>query len=514
MKVVTSLEMKEIDSITINKIGIPSCVLMERAGLIVSSKILELFNFKKAIVIVGSGNNGGDGLVVARNLKNEGWDIKTFITTDPKKLKDDALMQYKIALNFGLQIDNIEKFINYHQDLTKEYPLIIDAIFGTGLSKNITGLYEKVINAINNSNAQVVSIDIPSGISSDTGQIMGIAVKANHTITFGLPKRGHLLYPGFINTGNLHIENIGFPESLLKSDNIKVDLIERNLIRSIIPKREKYSHKGTYGHVLIVGGSQGKTGACLMSSKACIKAGAGLVTIGIAESLKHVYESRVTEEMTYILPDKKGTISYNAADKILNFLNENADILAIGPGLGLNSDIVKIISEIIKNSNKPMIIDADGLNALKGNIDILLKRKNEIILTPHPGEMMRLVNLESKDSIENNRIEFAQKFSTKYKVYLVLKGVPTVISTPDGYVYINPTGNPGMATAGSGDVLTGIIAGLYAQNKSALNSCILATYIHGLAGDIAAKEYGEISLTATDIINKISDAFNLIINDA
>lgn len=515
MKVVTSNEMKEIDSITINKIGIPSFVLMERAGLAVVKKIKELsIENKKIIVIAGNGNNGGDGIVVARNLKNDGWDVKTFLFNEPEKLKEDALNQYKIALNYGIKFENIKIFLNQSAHLRKEYNLLVDAIFGTGLTKDITDIYKDTIDLINKSNFKVISIDIPSGISSDNGQIMGTAIKADYTITFGLPKRGHFLYPGFLNTGVLFIENIGFPEYLLNSDKLKVELLEKNYIRSIIPERPKYSHKNTYGHVLIIAGSEGKTGACLMSAKACLKAGAGLVTIGIPESLKYIYQSRVTEEMTLILPDKgNGTLSYKAKDRIIEFSEEKADLIAIGPGLGINSDITKVVKNIIRMSKKPIIIDADGINSLKGHTDIFYEKKSDIIITPHPGEMMRLANIESKDIIEKNRIEFAQSFSTKYRIFLVLKGVPTIIATPEGHVYINPTGNPGMASAGTGDVLTGIISGLLAQNKSPLQSCLLGVYIHGLAGDIASKSIGQISLTASDIIDNIPNALTYIIQD-
>lgn len=515
MKVVTSNEMREIDSITINEIGVPSSVLMERAGLAVVKIIKDLsIENKKIIVIAGNGNNGGDGIVVARNLKNDGWDVKTFIFSEPEKLKEDTFKQYKIAINYGIKFENIKNFLNQSSVLKKEYNLLVDAIFGTGLSKDITDIYKDTIELINKSNFKVISIDIPSGISSDNGQILGTAIKADYTITFGLPKRGHFLYPGFLNTGILFIENIGFPEYLLTSDNLKVELLEKNYIRSIIPERLKYSHKNTYGHAFIIAGSEGKTGACLMSAKACLKSGAGLVTIGIPESLKYIYQSRVTEEMTYILPDKgDGTLSYKAIDRIIKFIEEKADLIAIGPGLGISNDITKIVKKIIRMSKKPIIIDADAINSLKEHIDIFYEKKADIIITPHPGEMMRLSNIESKELIEKNRIEFAQSFSTKYNIYLILKGVPTIIATPEGHVYINPTGNPGMATAGTGDVLTGIISGLLAQNKSPLNSCLLGVYIHGLAGDIASKVIGEIPLTATDIINYIPNAIKHIIQD-
>ncbi|MDP3261197.1 MAG: NAD(P)H-hydrate dehydratase, partial [Thermodesulfovibrionales bacterium] len=377
---------------------------------------------------------------------------------------------------------------------------------------------------INASDSPVISVDIPSGISSDTGQIMGEAVRADYTVTFGLPKRGHLLYQGAEYAGRLFIEDIGFPEELLHSEKLNAELIEKRDISLLIPERQRYSHKGDYGHVLVIAGSRGKTGAAFMCAKACLRAGAGLVTIGVPESLLDVFQSRVTEEMTLPLPDKgDGTLSSKALEKILEFLSEKADVLAIGPGISITDDTKKLVRELLLNSTAPAVMDADAINSLEGNKQILKKAKAPIILTPHAGEMARLLRQSSvvsrqlsvKDAeliakIEKDRINTAMSFAKETGTYLVLKGVPTVIAEPEGRVFINPTGNSGMASAGTGDVLTGMLSGFLGQGLNPLEASILGVYMHGLAGDIAAKDKGEHSLIASDIIDAIPEAFSFL----
>ena len=392
MKVVTAEEMRRIDRDTIDEFGIPARVLMERAGSSVADRILEIYGRRKVIVVCGSGNNGGDGMVAARILHDEGWDVSVFLASDPNKLKGDALLQYQAALRFGVPVKKAAMLIEHASELLRPHTIIIDALFGTGLSKEIRGTYSELINVLNKSGLPIVAVDIPSGISSDTGQVMGNAISADYTITFGLPKRGHLLYPGAEHTGKLFVENIGFPAELLKSDSLTVELPERDNVLSLIPERKKYSYKGNYGHVLLVAGSRGKTGAAIMAAKACLRAGAGLVTIGVPESLAGIFQTRVTEEMTLVLPDKgDGTLSKKALDKILGYLENTADLIAIGPGIGVSSDTEKIIETFISHSSAPIIIDADGLNSLKGNIKMFRKARAPVILTPHPGEMARLM---------------------------------------------------------------------------------------------------------------------------
>jgi len=545
MKVVTADEMRNIDRKTIEEFGVPGVVLMERAGLAVASRIEEIFGRKRVLVVCGSGNNGGDGFVVARNLNKAGWDVKVFLTSMPENLKGDALIQYKTAAKSGVAISPVEELLTHHSSLITRHSIFVDALLGTGLSKNIAGTLSELIRVVNNVNVPIVSVDIPSGISSDNGQIMGQAVRADYTITFGLPKRGHLLYPGAEHTGQLFIEDIGFPEELLRSDRLNVELLTKEEVFSLLPQRRRYSNKGDYGHVLIIAGSRGKTGAALMAAKACLRSGAGLVTIGVPESLADIFQSRVTEEMTLILPDMgNGMLSEKAAGAVLDFLKERADVVAIGPGIGVTAGIRRLMKTLIQHSTAPLVIDADGINSLQGERGLFSKSKAPIIVTPHPGEMARLLQRsavrthqsapppippprggrvregvkstrsELLTKIEQDRINTALSFAKETGTYLVLKGVPTIIAEPAGRAYVNSTGNPGMATAGTGDVLTGMISGFLGQGLKALDASILGVYMHGLAGDIAATEKGAYSLIATDIIDNLPAAFHSLKNNA
>ncbi|MBI4689236.1 MAG: NAD(P)H-hydrate dehydratase [Nitrospirae bacterium] len=511
MKVVTVEEMRNIDKKTIKDYGISGAVLMERAGLAVAKKVRELFEEGKVIVLTGGGNNGGDGFVAARELHNLGWNVKVLLLAKEDKLSPDCRIQYRIAKKMGVKIEFRNKIDN--KDLHSA--VVIDAIFGTGLSKDVTGKTADIISFLNKSRASVISVDIPSGISSDTGRVLGKAVSADYTVTFGLPKRGHLLYSGAEYTGKLFIEDIGFPESLLKSDRLKVNLSEIGDVSLLIPERQRYSHKGDYGHVLVVAGSRGKTGAAFMCAKACLRAGAGLVTIGVPESLLDIFQSGVTEEMTLPLSDRgDGILSAQALDTILEFLSNKADVLAIGPGISDADETRKLIANVVLNSTAPMVMDADAINALQGKLHILRKAKAPIILTPHPGEMARLLQgskgqrVKGSREIEKDRINTAVRFSKETGTYLVLKGVPTIIAEPDGSAFINPTGNPGMASAGVGDVLTGMTAAFLGQGLNPLEASILGVYMHGLGGNIAVEKKGEHSLIASDIIDSISHAFH------
>lgn len=515
MKVVTAQEMKDIDAGTIRDYGIAGLVLMEKAGLAVTSKIKEIFGRKKIVVLCGSGNNGGDGLVVARQLHNEGWDARVFLTSQPQYLSPDAVMQYHAAERFGVQMYPIEKFFQDYQTIISGHSLVVDAIFGTGLNKPVRGNLVDVINFINKSGRPVVSVDIPSGISADNGQVLGCAVNASCTVTFGLPKRGHLLYPGAKHTGTLYVADIGFPRALVTSPELPVERLEPAYVSSLIPSRDEYSHKGTYGHVFLIAGSRGKTGAARMAARASLRSGAGLVTVAVPSSIGDMYQCCFTEEMTLTLPDTgSGTLSAKASQAILDFIHTSATVVAIGPGMGVNSDTKKILLDIIKESTCPVLIDADAIRVFGRTKKALPEAKAPLIFTPHPGEMTSLVrdSFANTSAIERDRINTALSFARENRSFLVLKGVPTIISTPDGRAFVNSTGNPGMATAGSGDVLTGMISGLLAQNRDPLRSCILGVYLHGLAGDIAASKRGQHSLIATDITDEIPNAFHSLMS--
>lgn len=530
MKVATSQEIREIDRIAIDDYGIPSLVLMERAGLAVFRIASELYPENRFLVLSGWGNNGGDGLVAARELHNHGKKVKVIILSTENELSTDCKAQYKTALKFGVPVE----FRNSLTSRDLHGSTVIDAVFGTGLSRPVQGKIARIFEFINSSDVPVVSVDIPSGISADTGEVMGTAIKANYTVTFGLPKRGHFLHPGRQYSSKLFVEDIGFPTKLITSEAIKVSLTDRQTVSSLIPPRPIYSHKGNYGHALVIAGSKGKTGAALMTAKACLRSGSGLVTLAVPESLMEVFQGRVTEEMTLSLPDDgSGMISSKAIDVILNFAAQKVDVIAIGPGIGVSHDTEKVVAELIQRSTIPLVIDADGINSIAFSVErgawseILRKAKAPIILTPHSGEMARLlkgsnklraIRDESREKnsllvthyslqiIEKNRIDTAIAFSKETGAYLVLKGVPTIVASPDGNAFINTTGNPGMATAGSGDVLTGIISSFLGQGLSPIDTCRLGVYLHGLAGDVAMSNKGEHALIASDIINFLPDA--------
>ncbi|MBI4697961.1 MAG: NAD(P)H-hydrate dehydratase [Nitrospirae bacterium] len=561
LKVATAKEMQDIDRITTGKYGIAGTVLMERAGLAVASKITELFfsdinhggqvdttRFRGSrvkstrlysesqqpptvIVLCGSGNNGGDGLVVARILRDQGKDIEVFLSARPQDLKGDAKINYHSAVKFGVKIYPIKKFFTRYPSPVTRHCLIVDALLGTGLNSDVRPPLSKIIKKVNALPWPVISIDIPSGISADSGKIMGCAIEARHTVTFGLPKRGHLLYPGAEHAGRLYIEDIGFPKQLLGSEDIRVHIPQMDDMISLLPERPGYSHKRTYGHVLLIAGSKGKTGAAFMAAKACLRTGAGLVTIGVPDSLMKIFQSRVTEEMVLPLPDNgDGTLSYKAFEPILKFIKKKANVLAVGPGISTSESISRLIEGLISNSEVPMVIDADAINAIAGRIRILRKSTAPVILTPHVGEMARLLIQGSRvqvdtthrgrfvprfrgseeklrNAIDKDRINTALSFAKKTKTHLVLKGAPTIVATPDGHAFVNPTGNPGMATAGTGDVLAGMIAAFLAQRLSPQNAAILGVFMHGLIGDINAEKKGQHSLIASDIINEIPGIF-------
>lgn len=513
MKVVTAEEMRQIDRRTIESIGIPGSVLMERAGVAVAKRIKDIYGRRKVVILAGGGNNGGDGIVVGRELYSSGWNVRALLLIREDRLSPDCLSQLRIAKKLGVPIE----FRTEISEGDIHGAIVVDALLGTGLNKDIEGPMARVIDFLNSKKAPVISIDIPSGISSDTGQVMGTAVRADYTVTFGLPKRGHLLYPGAGFAGRLIIENIGFPNEILNSEDLKVEVIDRDRASSLIPERSRYSHKGDYGHVFIVAGSRGKTGAAMMAARACMRSGAGLVTLGVPESLVDIFQMRVTEEMVLPLPDRgDGTLSLRATGEILRFLSDKADVLCIGPGIGVSRDTEALLSELLRSLDKTVVLDADAINSIV-DIGLLKECKASLVLTPHPGEMVRLAKKAGIKTnildIEKDRIEMPRSFSMNMGINLVLKGVPTITASPDGRAVINPTGNPGMATAGAGDVLTGMIGAFLGQGLRPFEAAYLGVYLHGLAGDIAASSKGEHSMIATDIISSIPEAFKDLICD-
>lgn len=512
MKVVTSEEMRNIDMQTIQEIGIPGVVLMENAGLGVVHAISERWDCPIAVsIFVGRGNNGGDGLVVARHLANRGYDVKTYVMAEPEKFTGDALVNLQIARNMHLLMEFIlsEEQLEAHKERIAASDLLVDAIFGTGLKGAVRGFAASVIEFINSTGLPVVAIDLPSGLDANTGKVEGPCIRADLTVTMALPKRGLLLYPGADFVGELKVADIGFPGQVVDSQNISVNLVQESDAARLIPSRPRDAHKGTFGKVLVLAGSLGFTGAAAMASEAALRVGAGLVTLGIPRSLNPIMAVKLTEVMTRPLPETEAlTLAASTYDDILKLISD-ADVVAIGPGISRNPETASLVQNLCKEMQKPKVIDADGLNALSENREILKNLGPKTILTPHPGEMARLMGCPISH-IQSDRIGIAQNFAKENGLVLVLKGAPTVTADPQGSVYINSTGNPGLASGGTGDVLTGAIAGFLAQELDITDAAILGVYVHGLAGDLAAMARGEAGMLAGDVSYQLPRAIQEI----
>ncbi|WIF95326.1 NAD(P)H-hydrate dehydratase [Caminicella sporogenes] len=505
MKVVLNEEMRKIDKTTIEKYGIPGIILMENAGLGVVEEIIKDFKRDSNFTIIcGRGNNGGDGFVIARHLYNKGYNVKVFIIGDSRDISKDALINFKIIQNLNINITNIldEKDLLKLKEGILSSTVVIDALFGTGLSSEVKGIASEVIKYINKYSKYIFSVDIPSGICGDNGQVCGVAVKADKTITFGLKKCGNILYPGAEYCGELILKDIGIPREVVDLMNLKFNIITEEIVKDSIPIRKKDSHKGSYGKANVIAGSFGMTGAAILTCKSALRSGLGLLRLYIAESLNFIIKTNVPEAITVPLGEiRKGVIGINNIREILEG-TKDADVLTIGPGCGNTSELSEILKRIIGEVDKPIVIDADGLNVLSKNVEWLSKKKSEIVITPHLGEMSRLTGL-SIEEIKRNPIEVAKNFAQKWNVITVLKSARTIIASPKGEVFINVNGNPGMATAGCGDVLTGIITGFIAQGIEPLKAAIISVYIHGLTGDRVAEKKGEYGLIAGDIIEKL-----------
>ncbi len=516
MKIVTPQQMREIDRRTIESIGIPGMVLMENAASKVVEELMKDFGNvcgKHLLVVAGKGNNGGDAFSAARQLYGKGAKVAVFLTGKREGIKGDAAVNLSILNNMGIEV----KEINDHRDLEafshelRVADLVVDGILGTGFKGKTEGIIETVINMINASGKYVISIDVPSGLDSESGKAPGACVKASKTVTFGLPKIGMVIHPGIRYTGELVVADIGIPSCVIESMDIKTVLTDEHYVSKLLPPRFPDSHKGSYGKVLIISGSTGMTGAGCLSAGAALRSGAGLVYIGVPASLAPIYGASVTEAIVVPLKESMpGTLSQDCIAGLSARL-KTVDAAAVGPGLSVNDEMVKLIEHIIENASIPLVLDADALNCISRDINILKKLKADAVITPHPGEMARLMGI-STEEVQNNRINIARDFAARWKVVTVLKGSRTVIAGADGRIFINPTGNPGMSTAGTGDVLTGIIAGLIAQGMKCLDAAVAGVYIHGLAGDRAAKVMGEHGLIAGDLVRELPYAIKEIID--
>lgn len=484
--ILTSSEMKKVDTETIEKIGIPGIVLMERAALSVASLIMENEPVTKTVqVIAGVGNNGADGLAICRMLHLKGYNTCTCVIGDINKATKDFKTQLRINENLGISI--VEDFA--------DCDIFVDAIFGVGLSREVEGKYKDAVEYINNQRAKVYAVDIPSGIDGSTGEVLGVAIKADYTVTFGFHKVGTVLYPGADYCGKVIVSDIGY-ESWENSDFIKYATRED---LKYLPRRINYSYKGNYGKVLIIAGSKEISGAATLSALAAFKTGAGMVRIFTHENNRNILGKLLPEAMinTYTI-DKFDIKSLQAAIKW-------CDVIAVGPGMETGEVQTEIVNEVLE-SKIPTVIDADGINTISRHNEIKEKLHDKVILTPHLGEMSRFLAVPAKE-IAQDLIKYTRKVNYKYGATVVLKDARTVMANKKG-TYINLTGNSGMATAGSGDVLTGIMVALLGTKTDFEKVPALATFLHGIAGDLAAMESSKESMMAGDICNNITKAYN------
>jgi len=505
MKVARVDEMKDLDRRATEEFGITEDLLMENAGQAVYFVILQEFGIKgnKFVVLCGGGNNGGDGLVVARKIHSNGGDVKVFLLDDEAKFKGAAKKNFEIVSKMPLEISKFSSIKSLKAELL-DCDAIVDAIFGTGLVREVSGIYKDVIELINESQRIVFSVDIPSGINGDTGQVMGVAVEADYTVTFGLPKLGNMLFPGYEHCGKLYVSHISFPPTLYNSNSIKVAI--NNPLQ--LPERARDTHKGNYGKALFIAGSSSYLGAPYFSALSFLKAGGGLSYLATPKSISPFIASKGSEIVS--VPQKEtpsGSIALENKGELLEF-SQKVDIVVLGPGLSLARETQELVRELVPKINKPLIIDGDGITAIAEDLGRIKKRKAPTILTPHLGEMSRIAKMEINE-INKNKIDIVQRTAGELNAIIILKGAHSLIGYPDGTVFINVSGNSGMATAGSGDVLTGTIAAMYGLGLALEDAVRMGVFMHGFSGDIAATDKGEDGITAQDILDYLPETMKL-----
>jgi hydroxyethylthiazole kinase-like uncharacterized protein yjeF len=509
MKILTAAEMRETDRATSERFGVPSQGLMENAGRAVADFVLARYPAANRIgVICGKGNNGGDGFVVARKLHQAGKAVRVLLLTEPKELRGDAAQMFaKLPVPAVLARSSAE----LKQEAARtvfDSDVLIDAILGTGFRPPVNRLYAEAIAQVNASHATVAAVDIPSGADADVmGEQVGSVARADAIVTFTAPRLAHVF--GSLTPGTTSISSIGSPEEAVVSS-LYLNLITPREIVPLIGPRPMASNKGNFGHVLVIGGSLGKAGAAAMAGMAVLRSGAGLSTVAVPKSILPTVAGFHPELMTEPLTETKaGSISLRAL-RSLDKLAEGKTVLAIGPGISRIPETSKLVRTLVRKQGLPTVLDADGLNAFADHAAELAGKDRSLVITPHPGEMARLLG-STVAAVQGDRVGIARTFARKHRVIVVLKGHRTLIADPSGEVWVNTSGNPGMATGGTGDILTGIVAGLVAQNpKRILEAVIAAVYLHGMAGEVAREQMGEHSLVATDLLRALPEAFRRV----
>ena len=510
MEVLTSQQMRRIDRRAARKFGVPEIVLMENAGLRVLETLQRIDGDLKSraiLVLCGRGNNGGDAFVLTRHLHNQGIPFTAILFGHRRDVHGSAAINLRALERLGEAPREVTGKGEWRaaRELLERSDLIVDGILGTGLSRPVEGLLASVIEDVNDARAVVVAIDVPSGLSGDTHDIPGPCIRADHTVTFVRPKLPHVLPPAEEMCGRVHVVDIGLPNEAVAAEGADLDLLQPGELAPLLPKRRSDSHKGDYGHALVIAGSRGKGGAARLAALGALRAGCGLVTAAVPRGLQAGFVSRAMEVMTEGLPETAdGTLAESGLPRLLALL-EGKQAVAIGPGLTTHPETTRLVREVVRRARVPVVLDADGVNAFAGDGSLLSGRKRPLILTPHPGEMGRLLETSSRE-VQSRRLPLARAFARTHHCHLVLKGYRSLVATPAGKVHVNPTGNPGMATGGSGDVLTGLVVGLLAQGIEVSAAARLGVYLHGLAGDLAAAEVGEAPLIARDILRSFPAA--------
>lgn len=506
MKLASAEQVRGLDAAAITEIGIPGIVLMENAGrgtVACMNQHFGGFGGKVVSIFVGPGNNGGDGLVIARHLHQQGSRPHVFMVASADKLKGDAATNLAIVERLRIPIHSVATTAELEEaeDYFTKSRAVVDSIFGTGLAREVSGHFAEVIQRINHFACPVIAVDIPSGLHSDTGQPLGVCVQADLTVTFGLAKPGQVLYPGAEYVGRLEVVDIGIPPEVVEQAGIQLELLEKSKVSQWIPARHANSHKGTFGHLLILAGSRGKTGAAILSGKGALHSGAGLVTLCVPRDLDVVFESALIEAMTIPLPASEGCLAMDDIAGINEALAGKRAVV-LGPGMGTGESTAELVARLYAEVAIPMVVDADALNILARLGDRLVKPPAPRILTPHPGEMARLTGTTGS-AVQADRLGCAREYARTHDIYLVLKGAHTVVAAPDGRVAVNPTGNAGMATGGMGDVLSGFLGGLLAQGLSPWQTACLGVYAHGAAADRLQLEMGGQGYLASEVAGEL-----------
>ena len=494
MKISNVSEMRELDRTAIEEFGIADELLMENAGHAAHHVLSEKIGIRgrRFLVFCGIGNNGGDGFVIARKIHSDGGEVQVFILGDPDKFKGAAKLNLDIARNLPINVRQIESVKSVKMDIY-HCDTIVDAIFGTGLTRDVGGLYRNIVEQINDSGKTVLSVDIPSGIDGNTGQIKGVAVNADYTVTFGLPKIGNMLFPGYEQCGKLYVTHISFPPSMYESLKTEINVPVR------LPTRDKNGHKGDFGEVLFIAGAAGYYGAPYFAALSFLKTGGGYSRLASPESITPFIASKGSEIV--FIPQKEtasGSISLVNKAALLE-LAEKMDMVVMGPGLSLEKETQELVRELAWKISKPILIDGDGITAICENPEIIRDRKAETILTPHLGEMSRITKMSVSET-DINKTAILRDTAKDLNATIVLKGAHSLIGYPDESVFVNMSGNSGMATAGSGDILAGTIAGMFGLGLPIQDAVRKGVFIHGLSGDLAAGDIGEDGLTAQDIL--------------